>query len=359
MPRFYGSGLLEQDPILYEQDDMAKGDSVLLFTLLDRDFSGKLDLKEVLEARMVLLNHVGEKSQIGVTIDQILNGADTNNDGKVNLEEWHDFQRSVYEVLGRRKWLEIVRKWRAELYDRNKELRAEENAKDQLRVPSRSTTRKHSREVARCKSSSGAAKHDSAKRIQAHVRGRQVRTGTTSSTPIVAKARSKADGSLLKEAKGAGRHLIAVTSMDAEMGTRADFHLDGVDIRVGPESGDIGRGVQVVTIDPDRGAVVKKWCYDTIHPYAEAECAKLAQDFAAIPAGYIVLVAVKGAGSKDLNQEAIAALRSVGASSVDLGRIETSFALIGCKGGKACAEAVGGKAEAVASVSFDKSHRLY
>merc|ERR1712151_1307145 len=91
------------------------------------------DVREVVTAKQLMIGTLAQDTQISEMGDQVLNASDENNDGKVIEEEWHDFQRSIYEVAGKRRWQELVRNWRKSFVQRvdmeNEEKEEEEKEK--------------------------------------------------------------------------------------------------------------------------------------------------------------------------------------------------------------------------------------
>eukprot|EP00418_Pyrodinium_bahamense_P017166 CAMPEP_0179117352 /NCGR_PEP_ID=MMETSP0796-20121207/55114_1 /TAXON_ID=73915 /ORGANISM="Pyrodinium bahamense, Strain pbaha01" /LENGTH=347 /DNA_ID=CAMNT_0020815717 /DNA_START=37 /DNA_END=1080 /DNA_ORIENTATION=- len=335
--------MAETAPVSYEEDAEAQGDGTILFAMMDQDVSGYLDSKELSKARSFLL--ASFSGTMGSdTVDGLLNCSDDNNDGKVNSAEWHDFLRSIYEVLGRKRFKDGVRSWKATLYSTVQN-------KHKARATKAQTT---AATVRRTKTAPGAvgavAEAEAATRIQAHVRGRQARKRATRRRR--AATTGLHDETKMRGALEAGRHLITVISQDADHGVRADFYMDGEEIEFTVSDGDRGRGVQVVTLDPDTRKVLAKRCYDVSGEGGEEANRRLAKDLDALPLGVYVLLAVKGSGLKDLGKAAIRAMSGIGACFDGLGKRDTGYALIGCKGYEASAERHGRKAEAEAAVSF-------
>jgi hypothetical protein len=90
------------------------------------------------------------------------------------------------------------------------------------------------------------------------------------------------------------------------------------------------RGYNLAVIHPQNGAIVDKAGFDTWAN--EYESQDLADFIAQIPEGYIVAVAVKDDGAANLTDDAVQALRSLGAQ-IDLrGTEHLSHAIIGVKG---------------------------
>lgn len=330
----------KRPPANYDEDEEANADGYFLFNLLDRDQNAYLDIKEIIIARKLILQSLAGDNVLTDAIEGILNGSDENNDGKVIEEEWHDFMRSIYEVAGRRRWKEITRTYKKSI------LAANEKVEEVRKASEESAAKKTGRTKSKILTEDQAAT-----KIQARVRGRQTRKS-------IRKARKCRDPEKVELANGAGRHFVNVISQDAEHGARADFYVDGIEIEFDRTHGDNGRGLQMVVIDPGAGEVVKRCVYDVVKPNVRSECARLANDVAALPEGHFVLVANKGYGLKDLNSSAIAALRSVGATFDGLGKREESYALIGCKGCLASAETTElGTADAQAAVSYAEEDR--
>jgi len=88
------------------------------------------------------------------------------------------------------------------------------------------------------------------------------------------------------------------------------------------------RGYNLAVIDPQSGAVIDKAGFDT----GDNESQSLADFIAAIPEGYIVVVALKEGGTRSLTEEAVEAVTSLG-GEIDLrGTEQFSHAIIGVKG---------------------------
>ncbi len=117
---------------------------------------------------------------------------------------------------------------------------------------------------------------------------------------------------------------IVVYSAGSEVGDFAHIYVDGVD--ASPNL----RGYNVVVINPQSGAVETRAAFDTFA--AEAESARLAQFIAQIPDGRIVAVAVRDEASWFLTEEAVNALKSIGAREDLRGKFRWSHAIIGVKG---------------------------
>jgi len=320
-------------------------DGTLLFSIMDRDLSGYLDNKELRRARAFMLTSFSG-SMDSHAMDGLLNHVDDNNDGKVTKVEWHDFLRSIYEVLGKKRFMDGVRSWKIALYDE-----ADREAAEKKEQEEEEKERKKRKPVNRSKTAPATSREAAATKIQARVRGNQARERVRKKK---AAGKVSHDADAVASAKQAGRHLITVISQDESHGNRADFYLDGEEIQFTASDGDIGRGMQVVTVDPDSCKVVSKQCYDTkARPSAESQ--RLAKDLGAVSEGVYVLIAVKGSGLCGLSEDAIAAMQTIGSCYPELGTREEGYALIGCKGYAASAERHAGKAEAEAMVSFERT----
>ncbi len=90
------------------------------------------------------------------------------------------------------------------------------------------------------------------------------------------------------------------------------------------------RGYNLAVVDPRTGAVVEKAGFDTFANEFEAQ--DLADFVAAMPDGYIVAVGVRDDGAAHLTEEAVEALRSLGAELDLRGTEYLSHAIIGVKG---------------------------
>ncbi len=117
---------------------------------------------------------------------------------------------------------------------------------------------------------------------------------------------------------------IVVRSAGSEVGDFAHIYVKGVD--AAPNT----RGYNLVVIHEHTGAVQARAAFDT---FASADAsARLAQFIAQIPAGRIVAVAVRDEASRHLTQDAVDALRSIGARADLRGKWRWSHAIIGAKG---------------------------
>ena len=90
------------------------------------------------------------------------------------------------------------------------------------------------------------------------------------------------------------------------------------------------RGYNLAVMHPQTGAVIDTAGFDTFAN--EFESQDLADFVAAIPEGYIVAVAVRDDGATNLTEEAVEALRSLGAELDLRGTEHLSHAIIGVKG---------------------------
>ncbi|MBI5649436.1 MAG: hypothetical protein HZC40_03155 [Chloroflexi bacterium] len=117
---------------------------------------------------------------------------------------------------------------------------------------------------------------------------------------------------------------IVVASAGSEVGDFAHVYVDGID--TSPNL----RGYNVVVLHEKTGALEARAAFDTFK--SADESARLAQFIAAIPNGRIVAVVVRDEASRNLMQDAINALRSIGASQDLRGKFRWSHAIIGVKG---------------------------
>jgi hypothetical protein len=117
---------------------------------------------------------------------------------------------------------------------------------------------------------------------------------------------------------------ITVESAGQEAGDFGHIYVDGRN--VSPE----GRGYNLAVMDPQTGAVEATASFDT-HLDGEASQA-LADLMASIPTGRIVAVAVRDEASRLLSEEAVQALRTIGAESDLRGKFRWGQAIIGIKG---------------------------
>jgi hypothetical protein len=117
---------------------------------------------------------------------------------------------------------------------------------------------------------------------------------------------------------------IVVSSAGNEVGDFAHVYVNGVD--AAPNA----RGYNVVVINERTGAVEASAAFDTFA--SEKESARLAQFIAEIPNGKIVAVAVRDEASRFLTEDAVNALRPIGAERDLRGKFRWSHAIIGVKG---------------------------
>jgi len=347
----------------YEEDQLAVCDGTLIFSLMDRDVSGYLDCKELKRARTFMLNAFAGNMDSSV-IDGLLNGSDDNNDGKVNSVEFHDFLRSIYEVLGKKRFADGVRSWKTSLYIEAEEERIAMEAAEKEKAEKEKAKGKEKskgKSLAKAKTAPpGELKKEevAATKIQARFRGAQAREKVKRAKTVDKKEVVPHDPRAVKDAIAAGRHLITVISSDGSKGNRADFYLDGKEITFTRGDGDYGRGIQVVAINPDVGKVMTRRCYDTVGASSTAENARLVADLNSLDTGIIILLAVKGDGLQDLDKASVAVLRrSFGAKFEGLGQQSTGYAFIGCKGYNLICERKGARAEAEAAVAFERQRR--
>lgn len=117
---------------------------------------------------------------------------------------------------------------------------------------------------------------------------------------------------------------IVAYSAGSEVGDFAHIFVNGID--ESPNE----RGYNIVVIDPQTGTVESRTVFDTFA--AEENAARLAQFIAKIPNGKIVALAVRDEASRLLSEEAVNALRSIGASQDLRDKFRWSHAIIGVKG---------------------------
>jgi hypothetical protein len=117
---------------------------------------------------------------------------------------------------------------------------------------------------------------------------------------------------------------IVARSAGSEVGDFARVFVNGVDAAQNL------RGYNVVVINEKTGVIEASAAFDT---FASAdESARLAQFIEKIPTGRIVAVAVRDEASRYLSEEAVNALRAIGAREDLRGRWRWSHAIIGSKG---------------------------
>jgi len=107
---------LKGDVKFYEDDEEANRLSTDLFSRLDINSNGSLDRRELGRARSVLLGATIQGSDDLVSaVTALLSESDADQDGRVTLPEWIDFSRSVYEISGRKRFVNVTREWASTL----------------------------------------------------------------------------------------------------------------------------------------------------------------------------------------------------------------------------------------------------
>jgi len=117
---------------------------------------------------------------------------------------------------------------------------------------------------------------------------------------------------------------ITVEGVGKEVGDFGHIYVDGRN--VSPE----GRGYNLAVIDPQRGAVEATAGFDTHDDEGASQA--MADLMASIPEGRIVAVAVRDEASRLLSEEAVQALRTIGAEGDLRGKFRWGQAIIGVKG---------------------------
>jgi hypothetical protein len=117
---------------------------------------------------------------------------------------------------------------------------------------------------------------------------------------------------------------ITVESAGQEVGDLSHIYVDGRN--VSPE----GRGYNLAIIDPQTGAVEATASFDT--HLDEGASRAMADLMASIPEGRIVAVAVRDEASRLLGEDAVQALRTIGAEGDLRGKFRWGQAIIGVKG---------------------------
>jgi hypothetical protein len=117
---------------------------------------------------------------------------------------------------------------------------------------------------------------------------------------------------------------ILVKSAGEEVGDFGHIYVDGHN--VSPDE----RGYNVVVLDPLSGEVEGTGHFDTFA--SEEESARMAEFLAEVPDGRIVAVAVEDEASLHLTEEAVSALRTVGAEADLQEMFRWAHAIIGVKG---------------------------
>lgn len=102
----------------YDDDEEARCLAKDLFARLDINGNGTLDRRELGRARNVLLS--ADVSQSGgddlvAAVSSLLMDSDGDNDGEVTFAEWIEFSRSVYEISGRKRFVNVTSSWASTL----------------------------------------------------------------------------------------------------------------------------------------------------------------------------------------------------------------------------------------------------
>lgn len=107
---------LGPDVRYYEDDEEANRLSKDLFSRLDINSNGSLDRRELGRARAVLLGaSIQGNDDLVSAVTALLRDSDADQDGTVTLPEWIDFSRSVYEISGRKRFVNVTREWASTL----------------------------------------------------------------------------------------------------------------------------------------------------------------------------------------------------------------------------------------------------
>lgn len=117
---------------------------------------------------------------------------------------------------------------------------------------------------------------------------------------------------------------IVARSAGSEVGDFAHIFINGMD--VSPNE----RGYNLVVIDPQTGTIESHATFDTF--ISENESARLAQFIGKIPDGKIVIAVVRDEASRFLADDAVSALKTIGATQDLRGKFRWSHAIIGVKG---------------------------
>jgi len=117
---------------------------------------------------------------------------------------------------------------------------------------------------------------------------------------------------------------ILVKSAGEEVGDFGHIYVDGRD--TSPNQ----RGYNVAVLDPVAGVVERTGHFDTFA--SEEESTRLAEFIGGIPEGMVVAVAVGDEASLHLTEEAVLALRTMGAQEDLRGMFRWGHAVIGIKG---------------------------
>jgi len=119
---------------------------------------------------------------------------------------------------------------------------------------------------------------------------------------------------------------LVATSAASEVGDFAHIYVDGVETSLNQ------RGYNIVVINRNTGSVEARAAFDTFK--SADESARLAQFINAIPPERVVIVAVRDEAARNLTEEAVNALRSLGATQDLRGKFRWSHAIIGIKGAR-------------------------
>jgi len=91
-------------------------------------------------------------------------------------------------------------------------------------------------------------------------------------------------------------------------------------------------GYNIAVLDPESGRLLDRQCFNTTPAGEPGQAAVLADYFAEIPAGRIVVVAMQGDGTAGLTRADVAAFRSIGGQANMRGKDGWSHVIVGVKG---------------------------
>jgi hypothetical protein len=134
----------------------------------------------------------------------------------------------------------------------------------------------------------------------------------------------------------------APVAIEVNSGGPADFAY--ITLGEDGEDGSAHRpGYNVAVVDPSSGALLERQGFDTTPTGSEAEAEALATFLEGVPEAQIVAVAMRGEGTAQLTEGAVAALRAIGGQADPRGTEGWSHAIIGVKGAEpgAALEAAG------------------
>eukprot|EP00427_Karlodinium_veneficum_P010127 CAMPEP_0169076162 /NCGR_PEP_ID=MMETSP1015-20121227/8202_1 /TAXON_ID=342587 /ORGANISM="Karlodinium micrum, Strain CCMP2283" /LENGTH=594 /DNA_ID=CAMNT_0009135609 /DNA_START=58 /DNA_END=1842 /DNA_ORIENTATION=+ len=120
------SAAVAQTSDFHVLDAEASTISEAFFRKLDADDSGYLSKRELLHARNMMTmgnDTMLEHGLLSDTIVHLLHDIDSDHDNRVSMNEWLDFSRSLFEVLGKKRFTEMVLYWSSTIHKKKAPVR--------------------------------------------------------------------------------------------------------------------------------------------------------------------------------------------------------------------------------------------